>query len=378
MRAPREVLLFTDTAGFGGAEQMLLALAAALDRGRWRPVLVHHDEGTGPLASRADGLGIERWVVPRMPDGVAGARRLPRFVRALRRRRPAVFHAHLTWPLACKFGLLGAVAARVPAVAATVQLFLGFRPTPLASPQYRWLGRSVGRWIAVSADVAGRLHDTLGWPAERIEVIPNAVDPDLFTAERDPALRSQLSRGGTRPVVLSLARLDPQKGLPVLLQAAAQVPDAQFVLAGNGPEQGRLEALAEELGLGERVSFLGLRTDVPALLASCDAVVLSSSNEGLPVAALEAMAASRPVVASAVAGTVEAVVDGETGLLVPPGDPQSLAAALRAVLDDQALAARLGAGGRARVVEVFSQQTMVESVSRVYDELLERRAKDLT
>jgi glycosyltransferase involved in cell wall biosynthesis len=367
---PAEVVLFTDTAGFGGAEQMLLALATGLDRGRWRPVIAHHPDGADVLAARADALEIERWPVPRMPDGATGARRLPRYVRSLRRRRPAVLHAHLTWPLACKFGLLGAVAARVPAVAATVQLFLDHRPTALASVQYRLLTRSVGRWIAVSSAVADGLEHTLDWPPDRIEVVYNAVDPGLFTVEPDPVLRSELSGGGVRPVVLSLARLDPQKHLTVLLRAAARVPTAQFVLAGDGPERGRLEALAAELGLGDRVSFLGLRSDVPRLLASCDVVVLSSINEGLPVAALEAMAASRPVVASAVAGTLEAVVDGETGLLVPEGDPESLAAALRSVLDDRAQAMRMGAAGRARVVAKFAQQEMVDRVSSVYEQLL--------
>lgn len=371
--SPAEVCLFTDTVAFGGAEAMLLAVAAGLDRALWRPVLVHHADGEhGALLARADELELERWVVPRMPDGLEGARRLPGFVRALRRRAPAVFHAHLTWPLACKFGLAGAVAARVPAVAATVQLFPSFQPTRLTSLQYRLLGVAVGRHIAVSNDVARQLREMFGWPEERIEVIHNGIDVSSFRSESNDRLRAELSRGGRRPVVLTLARLDAQKGLAVLLRAAELVAEAQFVLAGEGPERGALEALAGELGLGDRVTFLGYRVDVPDLLASSDLLVLPSLYEGLPVSVLEAMAASRPVVASAVAGTSEAVIDGETGLLVPSNDPAALAAAIRRLLRDRGLAARLGAAGRARVEAEFSGAAMVRKVSHVYEELLRR------
>ena len=240
--SPAEVWLFTDTVGFGGAEQMLLTLAAGLDPRRWRVVLVHHADGDhGPLLERADELAIERVVVPRMPDGLAGARRLPGFVRTLRRRRPAVFHAQLTWPLACKFGLVGAVAARVPAVIATVQLFPSFQPTRQSALQYRWLGTSVGRTIAVSAEIERQLLATFGWSGERIEVIHNAVDASRFTREPDPVLRAELSRGGSQAVVLTPARLVGQKRLTVLLEAAARVPDARFVVAGDGPERSALE-----------------------------------------------------------------------------------------------------------------------------------------
>jgi glycosyltransferase involved in cell wall biosynthesis len=147
-----------------------------------------------------------------------------------------------------------------------------------------------------------------------------------------------------------------------------------FLLAGEGAERPRLEARARSLGVADRVHFLGHRDDVPELLAACDLFVLPSLYEGLPLSVLEAMAASRPVVATDVGGTGEAVVQGETGLLVRPGAPAELGEAIRALLGDRARAARMGLAGQARAARDFSTRRMLAEVSEVYDELLERHA----
>jgi len=170
--------------------------------------------------------------------------------------------------------------------------------------------------------------------------------------------------------VVTLARLSPQKGIDTLVTAAGLVPEAKFLVVGDGPERTALEAQAESLGISSRVSFLGHRRDVPALLASADVFALPSLFEGLPLSVLEAMAAAKPVVASRIGGTDEAVVDGVTGILVPPSDPAALAQAIRTVLADPQLAARMGGAGRARVHEAFTAQAMARGVEAVYDELL--------
>jgi glycosyltransferase involved in cell wall biosynthesis len=146
-------------------------------------------------------------------------------------------------------------------------------------------------------------------------------------------------------VVLSVARLEAGKGLDVLLRAAAHLPEATFAIAGDGPERVVLEALARALGVDERVRFLGFRNDVEALLAGCDVFVLPSLDEGFPLSVLEAMAACRPVVASDVGGVPEAITHDETGLLVPPGNPDALAAALARLLDDAPTRRRLAISG---------------------------------
>jgi glycosyltransferase involved in cell wall biosynthesis len=171
-------------------------------------------------------------------------------------------------------------------------------------------------------------------------------------------------------VVLTPARLHPQKGHTYLVSAAAATPGATFVFAGDGPLRGSLEAQAAELGVADRCLFLGERTDMPDLLAASDLVVLPSLYEGLPVSVLEAMAAERPVVATAIGGTDEAIVSEESGLLVPPRDPAALAVAIGRLQGDPALARRLASAGRARVEREFSADRTAREVMRIYDEVL--------
>jgi glycosyltransferase involved in cell wall biosynthesis len=174
-------------------------------------------------------------------------------------------------------------------------------------------------------------------------------------------------------VVLTMARLDAAKGLGHLLGAAAQVPEALFVVAGEGPLRGVLEARARQLELDGRFRFLGQRWDVPGLLGAADLFVLPSLSEGLPLTVLEAMAAGTPVVATDVGGTSEALVHGETGLLVPPADAAALAGAIRTLLADRGRAERLAAAARVRIREHFSAETMVRGITGIYEDILSAR-----
>jgi glycosyltransferase involved in cell wall biosynthesis len=371
----RTVCYFTDSVGFGGAEQALLTLMAGLDRDRWRPVLVYHVEpDLAPLVEGARDIDVPLIPVSPLPPGSEGARRVPQFFRTLRRLRPSVFHAHLAWPLAAKFALATALLARVPAVVATAQLFPPFGFTRATYAQHRLLARGIGRYIAVSHGVRRRLSGTLGWPQGKIDVIHNGIDVEAYDGPADDTLHAALSPDNV-PIVLTATRLHEQKGLRYLLEAVPDVPNARFVVAGDGPERRALAAQADALGVHDRVVFLGHRDDVPRLLASCDVFVLPSLWEGLPLVLLEAMAARKPVVASLIAGVDEVLVPGETGLLVPPADPAALGAAIEMVTTDLELARQMARAGRARVEEEFSAATMVRRVTRVYDELLDRRGK---
>jgi glycosyltransferase involved in cell wall biosynthesis len=175
--------------------------------------------------------------------------------------------------------------------------------------------------------------------------------------------------------VLVVARLDPDKGHRHLLAAAALLPDVRFVLAGEGPERGALEALASELRIDERVRFLGHRSDIPQLLAACDVMALPSSFEGLPISVLEAMASGTAVVASNIGGVDELVHNNITGLLVESRDAPALARAIRRLVDDPALAARLADAARENVAQEFSASTMARRVAAVYDRVLERQRR---
>jgi glycosyltransferase involved in cell wall biosynthesis len=214
-------------------------------------------------------------------------------------------------------------------------------------------------------------------PDERIRLIWSAVDPDALrpSASRE-VLRERLGAAPGAPCLLVAANLVRRKGVDVLLTALARLATpATLWVAGEGPERRPLEASASRLGLTDRVRFLGRRDDVPDLLEACDAFVLPSRQEGLGIAALEAMARGRAVVASSVGGLCDLVIDGETGLLVPPDDPEALAAALARVLTDPAFSERLGAAGALRVEDTFRADAMVASYEMLYREMLEEHRR---
>jgi glycosyltransferase involved in cell wall biosynthesis len=168
------------------------------------------------------------------------------------------------------------------------------------------------------------------------------------------------------------------KGHPVLIAAAAEVvrshPEAQFVLAGDGPMRPEFEAQAEAAGLKKNFLFLGRRSDVPQILASCDIAVSASLAEGMPNAVLEYLASGLPVVATALGGNLEVVQDGVTGLLVPANDSHALGSALARLLNDSEFAAGLAKAGRGHVATKFSFDRLVAEVHRLYSQLLGKQA----
>jgi glycosyltransferase involved in cell wall biosynthesis len=362
----RRVVHYVDSDVFGGSEEAALHLMASLDRARWEPVLLYHaDPRIARLVDGAERLGVRTHAVSRVSQGrrIAGLLHLRRAIRA---ERPAIFHAHLSWPLACKYGVLAAWLAGVPAIVATAHLYVEPRGTRRPPVMFR----PIRRIIAVSDEVKARYAVELRVPARKLAVVRNGIRVPLSVRPADPALRAELVRGRPDYVVLTPARLHEQKGHVFLLAAAAEVPDATFVLAGDGPLRAELESRARELGVAERCVFLGHRSDVPDLLAAADLLVLPSLYEGLPVSVLEAMAAQRPVVATAIGGTDEAVTHEVAGLLVPPRDPIALASAIRRIRADPALAHRLAAAGRERVEREFSSEVMARKVMRIYDEVM--------
>jgi glycosyltransferase involved in cell wall biosynthesis len=200
-----------------------------------------------------------------------------------------------------------------------------------------------------------------GYPPERVVTVLNGIEPAA------PVEPRRLAAG---PTILEVARLAEVKGQRTLLAALGRL-DASAILVGQDHEHGgayqdELQALAAQLGVADRVVFAGYRADVPALLAGCDVFCLPSRIEGMPLVVLEAMAYGKPVVATSVGGTPELVVDGVTGILVPPDDATALADALAVVLADPARARRMGEAGRARVERAFSLAASTERVLSLY------------
>jgi glycosyltransferase involved in cell wall biosynthesis len=365
----RTVVHFTDATAFGGAERILLILLSGLDRKLWTPVLFHSgDPGILPFVDQVRSLNIRTLAVPPITDWwdlPAAAR----FIRRLRAQRASVFHAHLAWPLRCRYELALALLIGTPGVVATQQLYHRSEVRERASARWQQrLCHRLHRYILVSDAMARDVQKTCRGSIPGMQVIHNAVPVADYIRAPDPELRRALAPAG-QPLVLSVARLDPQKGLVDLLTAATLLPEAKFVVAGTGPERDALLARHTELRLGDRFQFLGHRDDIPELLAICDVFVLPSHYEGLPVSVIEAMAAGKPVVATTVGGNEEIVVHEKTGLLVPRREPQVLAAAIQLILSDPALARRLGEAARVRAQREFSAEVMVQRISEAYASL---------
>ena len=332
----------------GGAQSYVAALLPVLSE-RFDVTVAAH--GAGPVREAAEALGL-RFValrhVRRPISPWRDALALAELVRLLRRERPDVLHASSS-----KAGVLGRVAAwatGVPIRIFTVHGWAFAARSGASSAVYRWADRLVSRLTTVTICVS-ELERATGLAArtcraDRTVVIPNAVD-----VRGTPRARVD----GPRPRLIAVGRLRPPKDFGTLLRALASLPADGFdaAIVGDGPERPALERELGELGLRERVSLEGERRDVPSLLAGSDVFVLSSHSEGLPVSVLEAMAAGLPVVASAVGGVAELVLDGETGLLVPPADQAALAAALWRLVADAGLRRRLGDAGRARAETLF-------------------------
>lgn len=240
----------------------------------------------------------------------------------------------------------------------------------------RWLLRRFDAVVAVSEEVRSRLLRA-GVPQSRIHLIRNGVDLTPFAAASQRREDSRPAEGSLR--VGLVARLSPEKGVDLFLQAAAvvlrQYPETRFLIVGDGPERPALEALIAQLGIAGSVSLLGRTNDMPGFYSSIDVLVSSSRIEGLPIALLEGMASRLPIAATSVGAVPQVIRDGDTGLLVPPGDPDALAAAVIRLLGDTSLRESLGRAAQQLVADEYSARAMADEYRRLYAQLLEERSR---
>jgi glycosyltransferase involved in cell wall biosynthesis len=361
---PLEIAHVTGESGFSGGEVQVFLLMEGLRKRGHRNLLICPPESASAREAQHRGFEI-RCARMRSDASLLGALRIRAHLRAC---RPDLVHLHTG-----RADWLGGLAAWQLGLPAITTRRMDRRVG--RSPRKRFLYRRVvRRAVAISPAVRKRLIRG-GVAPETTRIIPSAVDPEaLQPSAGRSATRAREGLAEDTPCLLVLASLVARKGIDVLLDALARL-DAHAAppvlwIAGEGPERDALERRARGLGLAQRVRFLGRRSDAGDLLAACDIFVLPSRLEGLGVAALEAMAAARPVVASAVGGLGEAVEHERTGLLVPPEDPEALAAALARLLEDPALCKRLGDAGPARVREGYSAERMVEAYDALYAEVL--------
>ncbi|MEV6989052.1 glycosyltransferase [Streptomyces sp. NPDC093228] len=358
--------------GLGGAEKQLVLLARGLSaRGIRTHLLVMFEKGAREEELRHSGVSLVELGFRRRTTGrwslLADIRAFLRFVAFLRKERPQVLQAFLfhSYVMAAPAARL----ARVPVLLAG-RRSLGFYKAGhrLALAVERIATRWTDFLVANASAIADEVRRDEGVPATKISVIPNGMRPEEFEIAEPAEVATSL------PVVLCVANLAVHKGHRYLLEACATLRASgnpcTLVLIGDGPEHPELRQTAERLDLDVR--FLGSRTDVAGYLARADAVVLPSLSEGSSNAVAEAMAAGRPVVATAVGGNPE-LLEGR-GILVPPADPAALAEGLQRVLTDRDTAAALGRGAREWAMANLTADVMVDRYIALYRQLLEGRS----
>ncbi len=357
----------------GGAETLLVNLVRRLDRDRFQPELC--------CLKSLDQLGeVLAAEVPTFHGLLAckyDIRVAGRLAGLLRRRR---IDAVVTVGAGDKmfWGRIAARLAGVPVVCCALHS-TGWPDVVERPNRWRLLTRWTDAFIAVAQSHGQYLSNVEGFPPDKVRVIPNGVDVTRFHPRSGPdPIRGPLGLDPDTPLVGIVAALRPEKNHAAFLRAAAQVrrqiPTAQFLVIGSGPEGAMLEQLAHDLGLADAVHFLGNRDDVAELLSALDVFVLTSKMEANPVSILEAMASAKPVVAPRVGSVEESVIDGQTGYLTAPGDDEETAQRIVTLLSDRTLAWRLGQAGRDAVTARWTVERMVEGYEQLINEIYERKA----
>jgi len=350
----------------GGAETLLVQLIRRMDRSRVSPELCCL-KYLGPLGEAVRGE------LPTFSGLLAGKYDLAvlwRLTRLMRRRRIDAVVTVGTGGDKMFWGRLAGCLAGVPVICSA--LHSSGLPDHVEWPN-RLLAPITDAFIAVAETHGRYLAEHEGCPAHKLCVIPNGIDVEKFHPRwPSPTVREELHLPEGAPVAAIVAALRPEKHHELFLAAAElireEVPEARFLIVGDGPQRARLESLARERSLGDAVHFLGTRSDVADVLSLVDVALLTSHMEASPVSLLEAMACEKPVVATRVGSVPDTVVEGETGHLVAAGDARAIADRVVELFRDPDRASRMGRAGRERVVAHGSVERMVSG----YEDLIRR------
>jgi glycosyltransferase involved in cell wall biosynthesis len=366
---PVRILYFSSFANFRyGGQRSLYHLVCNLDGARFSPrVIVPSEDGLAEKL-RARGVAVSPVDLPKIAPGRALAcwRALRRILSIIREGRFDLIHTD--GPRNTLYGGIASALAGIP-------LVWHIRSSD-RDPYDRLLYRLCSRLILVADALRGRFDFARG--DGKFVTIHNGVDLDEFRAGESPA--SVLDRCGCRPgdiVIGCFGRVEPMKGQACLVEAVGKVTtrhrNVRLLLCGELTDESyreRCEGISRRYGIADRVRFLGHRSDVAEVLSAADIVVLpSSSGEAFPRAVIEAMAMGRPVVATDVGGTREAIVEGVTGFVVPPGDPEALADRIGRLVEKEAMRAAMGQAARRRAEELFSIETNVRATEKLYGEM---------
>jgi len=346
---------------------MICSLAASLEQLGLRAIVGLF--GPGWLQEQCESRGVAVRVLP--IEGILGWVWFRECLKLVRQEGVSLIHAH-------EFSAIvyGWIVARLAGVqfVGTVHGKHYFWEKLRRRLAYRIVSRS-GKLVAVSEDLKRFLISVVGLSEARIQVIYNGIENSFSMSDGDVnRCRTELDLKPGDPVIGTVGSLYPVKGHTYLLNAMPalirQHPTVTLLLIGRGDLEVSLKEQARQLGIERQVRFLGLRNDIPRLLAIMDVFVLPSLSEGHSIALLEAMLAGRPVVASRVGGNAELVLEGETGILVPSKDPDALTEALHQLLDNRAMREAFGHRATRRVQQQFSARLMTDGYKRLYNALL--------
>jgi glycosyltransferase involved in cell wall biosynthesis len=371
------IAFFAPLLATGGTQRHLQQVLALLDPTRFRShVYTLRPGGEVEDELRATGVPLTSLGVGTSLSSPRSVRAILRTARALRRDRVDVVHGY-QWRPALIGSLVGRLAG-VPLRLASKRSLTG--EDAQARQAWRRIARQVDT-VIVNADALRAEGEQQGMRC-RWALLQNGVDTDRFRLGPPGAdARSAVGLDPGRPVIGTVGRLEDRKGHEQLLAAlqalhvGANGQRPQALIVGDGPLRDKLAAQARTLGVADDVRFTGTVADVRPLLAAMDVFVLPSWAEGMSNALMEAMAAARPVVATAVGGNTEVVSDGSTGVLVPPGDPAAIASAVNALLHEPDRASRLAASARTFVSDRFGARARVAELERLYEERLALRAR---
>ncbi len=363
------VMFLTTSMPIGGAEILLMSLVRGLDRARFAPEVACLKE-RGPLGEE---LAAEVPVYCQLLRHKFDLRVLSRLWRLLRSRK---IDAVVTVGAGDKM-FWGRLAARLAGVPVVVSALHSTGWPDSVGRLNRLLTPLTDGFIGVADAHAEHLVAHERFPREKVHTIYNGVDTEQFAPRDGLAIRNELGLPPSAPVVGILAALRPEKNHELFLAGAAaiqaELPEAHFLIIGDGPQRSKVEQLAATLGIAERTHLLGSRSDVPALLGAIDVLALTSHNEASPVSILEALSCGVPVVAAEVGSVPETIEHGQTGMLFKAGDVDGYVAAMLQLLKDQSLREQLGARGRQRVVDERSLTAMVGGYESLLGQLFDAK-----
>jgi glycosyltransferase involved in cell wall biosynthesis len=372
------ILFYTDSSTFGGAERYIYTLIKELNSESYSlSIALPSVEGANKPKEKLKTLGIEIKNIKPIKNRF-DILNFIRQIRFFKNNKADIIHFNLPNPYHSQFSILASKIAGVKSVVVTHHL-------PVLLKEASWKGRllerllvrCINKVITVSNSSKRIIIEKLPFQEDRVVVIHNGIDVNYNRKFDSSSLKENLGIGETDLVVGTVGRLTEQKGYIYLLKAAVrikkEVRNVKLLIVGEGSMEKELKRYSLNLGLERDVIFTGFQEDVYKILNIMDVFVLSSLYEGFPFVILEAMIMKKPVVATEVDGIPEVVINGNTGILVPPKDPEKLAKAVISLLVDREKAKNMGNKGFKRVKDCFSKQIMVEKTENLYKELLSQK-----